>query len=80
MTGGLHPENVEIVQDIQALAKIRNRVCHAAYQDYMSPNIARMSDGPNDAAADNTARETDAIGALEDARISRRNRYSGTQD
>ena len=67
--GGLHPENVEIVQDIQALAKIRNRVCHAAYQDYMSPNIARMSDGPNDAAADNTAREADAIGALEDARI-----------
>ena len=66
--GGLHPENAQIVQAIRALAKVRNRVCHDTYQDYIAPDGAQISDGANDPEVDNTAREADAIRALQDAR------------
>ena len=67
--GGLYPENAEIVQEIRALAKVRNRVCHATYQDFMAPDVAQMSDRANDPEVDNTAQEADAISALQDARL-----------
>ena len=67
--GGLHPENAEVVQEIRALAKVRNRVCHATYQDFMAPDVAQMNDRANDPEVDNTAREADAISALQDTRL-----------
>ena len=67
--GGLHPKNAEIVQEIRALAKFRNRVCHATYQDFMAPHVAQMNDRANDLEVNNTAREADAITALQDARL-----------
>ena len=67
--GELNPENADTVKEIKALAKVRNRVCHATYQDFMAPDVAQMSDGANDSEIDNPAREANAIGTLQDTRL-----------
>ena len=67
--GGLSPENADIVKDIKALAKFRNRICHATYQNFLAPVAAQVSTRPDSPDLDNTAREADAISALQDARV-----------
>ena len=67
--GELLPQSAEVVRELQELTTIRNRVCHAAYQDFMILDVPQTSDVQNDARVDNTAREGNAINALQDARI-----------
>ena len=67
--GELNPENADTVKEIKALAKVRNRVCHATYQHFVAPDVAQTSDGANDSEIDNPAREAKAISALEDTRL-----------
>jgi len=67
--GELLPKNAEVVRQMRELTTIRNRVCHAAYQDFMTPDVPQTGDVQNDARVDNTAREGNAIDALQDARI-----------
>ncbi len=67
--GVLQPENAKLVQEIQVLTKLRNRVCHATYQDFMTPDVASARDGPIDPGVDNETREAIAISALQDAKL-----------
>ena len=67
--GELQPDNAEMVKEIASLAKARNRVCHGAYQDFMAPDIARVTDNRSYPEHDKTIREADAMSALQDFRF-----------
>lgn len=67
--GQLHPENADIVKEIQALASVRNQVCHTVYQDFMTPDVARATGGRSHLDGDKAAREHDAMTALQNVRL-----------
>ena len=67
--GELHSENADIVKEIRALAKARNQVCHAVYQDFMTPDVARETGGRNHLDGDKADHEGDPMTALQDVRL-----------
>lgn len=69
--GCLNPESSDIVQEFRALAKVRNRVCHATYQEFLTPDadVGQMNPPPQNPKLDHQAREVYAIDALQNTRV-----------
>ncbi len=65
----LQPEYATLLQEIQELTKLRNRVCHKTYQEFMVPDTAKLCDSPSDPGPAPRIREVAAIHEFQKARL-----------